>query len=181
MTPAAISADGKSHGKLCSLAIDLNASKQIAPQAAASAGVPCRRITLIASPLLALQSALRTRTPRTAHARVSARSCPRRSIGGLSRSGRRLEERNHNADARRKRAGDEGRTGQADGRCVAAVLDSGLDVARTAGGGLPAGARAAARREARRLSRQPGTHRAGRRVLSSSPRLAVVRAQRGFR
>src|SRR6202043_1918111 len=50
MTPAAISADGKSPGKLCSLAIDLNASKQIAPQAAASAGTPCRRISLIASP-----------------------------------------------------------------------------------------------------------------------------------
>src|SRR3984893_2771589 len=50
MTPVAISADGKSHGKLCSLAIDLNASKQIAPQATASAGTPCRRISPIASP-----------------------------------------------------------------------------------------------------------------------------------
>src|SRR5205823_14436781 len=49
MRPVAICADGKSHGKLCSLAIDLNASKQIAPQAAASAGAPCRRITVIAS------------------------------------------------------------------------------------------------------------------------------------
>src|ERR1700719_1352621 len=167
MPPVAISADGKSGGKLCSLAIDLNAWKQIAPQAAASAGVPCRRITFIASPFWRLD---RHFVPEH-HEPRTARSCPRRSIGGLSCSGRRLEERTHNADARRERAGDEGRTGHADGRCAAAVLDSSPDVARASGGGLPAGAREAARREACRFSRQARTHRACRRVLHVLPRL----------
>src|SRR5271155_3264695 len=104
MRPVAISADGKSGGKLCSLAIDLNASKQITPQAAASAGTPCRRITFIASPFLALRSALRTRTLRTAHARVSALV-----LDGQSADYRGLAEGwkkgTTNADTRRKRAG----------------------------------------------------------------------------
>src|SRR6266403_2687025 len=125
MPPVAISADGKSQGKLCSPAIDLNASKQITPQAAASAGVPCRRITLIACTFWHFDRHFvpEHHGPRTAH------SCPRRSIGGLSCSGRRLEERIHNADTRRKRAGDARRTWHADGQCVAAVLDSVADVA----------------------------------------------------
>jgi hypothetical protein len=47
----ATSADGKSQGKLCSSSIALNASKQIGPHAAASAGVPGRSTMLIIPPL----------------------------------------------------------------------------------------------------------------------------------
>src|SRR2546423_137490 len=91
MAPVATSADGKSRGKLCSLAIDLNASKQIAPQAAASAGVPCRKIIFIASPFGAsIGTSYQNTADRT---RPSVGSCPRRSIGGLSRSDRRLERK----------------------------------------------------------------------------------------
>src|SRR5438270_9586305 len=88
MPRVAISADRKSGGKLCSLAIDLNASKQIAPQAAASAGVPCRTITFIASLFWRFD---RHFVPEH-HRPRTARSCPRRSIGGLSCSGRRLKK-----------------------------------------------------------------------------------------
>ena len=52
---------------------------------------------------------------------------------------------------------------------------------RTARARLPAGPRPAARRKARRVSRQRGPDRPGRRVLPASPRLLVVRAQRGIR
>src|SRR3954453_7760283 len=45
-----ISAEGKSQGKLCSLEIDLNASKQIAPQAAASPDAPGLRVTFMSFP-----------------------------------------------------------------------------------------------------------------------------------
>ena len=49
--PIPISADGISSGKLCWLAIDLNASKTITPQTSASSGLPDRRITSINPPL----------------------------------------------------------------------------------------------------------------------------------
>src|SRR5215469_16526473 len=42
-----ISADGRSHGKLCSLEIALKASKQIDPQISASPGAPVRRTTVM--------------------------------------------------------------------------------------------------------------------------------------
>src|SRR5215469_3726764 len=45
--PVAISIDGKSHGKLCWLEIDLKASKSIKPSARASSRVPVRNLRSI--------------------------------------------------------------------------------------------------------------------------------------
>src|SRR5947209_4467503 len=101
MRPVAISADGKSAGKLCSLAIDLNASKQIAPQAAASAGVPCRRITFIASPFWRFDWHFVPEHHGTAHARVSALVLDGRSADyrGLAEG---WKKETTDADTRRK-------------------------------------------------------------------------------
>ena len=115
--------------------------------------------------------------------RRAARSCSRQRFVGLSppvsRRWRKIEEP-HDAFTRRQRTCYSHRAGHGDGRGHAAVLDPGLSVARTGRARRRPGARAAVGREARGVPRHRGPGRARRRVLPASPRLLVVRPQRGI-
>src|SRR6516162_3768508 len=92
----------------------------------------------------------------------------------------RLEPRSDD-DARAERLSYPHRPPHADGRSVAALLDSGAARAGSARAGLSAGARQADVGAAARLSRHAGESGRDRRVLRPSRGIALVRPQRGKR